>query len=229
MRASIEPAHSAKHLGKTKDCFESPMLRGFQNNLRLHLDGRGSDEYNLAGLKGEEFSEKSFQKIVRNIWTFMYYACSIRMSLAILSLPIPSMLSRSLHTALRAMQHRAQGGFAASVARFVVGRSGIVVRQLGCPGVGLQIMGDLVGMALDKFLGAIATDRPGVSGSPLIRTGIESHFNKAESDNLASFKPVTGTVVERFAMCLPTPIQPWLNPDYEQPKSGRFRTSPTSP
>ncbi|MEO1148406.1 MAG: hypothetical protein AAFY26_22765 [Cyanobacteria bacterium J06638_22] len=127
------------------------------------------------------------------------------------------------------MQHRAQGGFAACVARFVVGGSGIFVRQLGVPGMGLQGLGDRFGTALDEFLRAIAANIPVLNGSTRIRTGSELHFNEAESGNLSSFKPITRTVVERFAMCLPTPIQQWLNPDYVQPKSGRFRTSPTSP
>ncbi|MEO1210859.1 MAG: hypothetical protein AAFX78_15090 [Cyanobacteria bacterium J06638_20] len=127
------------------------------------------------------------------------------------------------------MQHRAQVGFAAGVARLAVGGLGIFVRQPGDPGFGLQGMGDLFGTALVGFLRAIAANTPGLSGSTLIRTRSESHFNEAEFGTLASFKPITGTVVERFVMCLPTPIQQWLNPDYVQPKSGRFRTNPTSP
>ncbi|WP_439342680.1 hypothetical protein [Vacuolonema iberomarrocanum] len=135
------------------------------------------------------------------------------------------MLSRSLHTALRAMQHRAQGGFAASVARFVVGRSGVVVVPVGFPIVGMHRTGKSLGMALGESLGMAASNTVLFGGSHVIRFS----SNRLRSGNLVGLKSITGTVIERFELCLPTPVQQWLNPDYVQPKSGRFRTSPTSP
>lgn len=82
----------------------------------------------------------------------------------------------------------------------------------------------------DASLGAIAAMigmiLPNLSGSfSLIRFG----GNDYHLGRFISLKPIMGIVFGRPELGLSTPIQQWLNPDYVQPKSGRFRTSPTSP
>jgi|GEM_PF-2244289 len=114
--------------------------------------------------------------------------------------------------------------------------SGTELPEAAIPGAPIQdhSSGMALGAALNASQGAIAARIGAVlskflGGSSLIRFGGDFGGNADHLGRFISLKPIMGTVFGRPELCLSTPIQQWLNLDYVQPKSGRFRTSPTSP